>query len=1333
MQLVQFSNASEAPSAVARSFTITADDGQAANNIGSTNQTLTVVAVNDTPVNNDVPATQQTAFSDTPFTISGLSVTDVDSGAGTIVTTVSALHGNINVTGAGATIGTNGTHSVTITGTLAQVQATLANNVTYQSDAGYTGQETFTILTSDNGNTGIDPGLTGGAGNEQDSDSVSIAVLPQVWFIDNTPGAVDGSAPLGSQNNPFTSIADFNASAAPGVNDYVYLRAGTYSEADGINLKDGQILVGQGENLQFANPFGGAPIVIETGSQGQTPLIIVTGNNNEGITLATNNSISGLDIGMNNATATGIEDGGATVGNLTISNVGVGVSQNLGAAVDIDQGGTLNVILESVTSSGAARAIDLGTTTGLAGAGNNFTVSGTTVINDATGDGITIANSSLNATFTGKVTILNDAGGANGDGVDLGTAAGGANTGTYNFNGGVDITVNGTGAFGLRATSSGTVGITDVGNTQIISNNGTAILINPTTFNATLDQVTSGGGSEGISLSGMSGSLSIGSVSINGQTGDGIDITNSAGSVTISGGNIGSTNDPGGIGVDINGGSGNVSIGASVTKTTDGRAIEVTDHTGTAGGGSTIAFTGAVSSTGASDGIFLDNNDGTNGATVNFTNTLTLNTSASNSNAFTATGGGTVTATGSGNSINSGSGTALNITGTTIGAADVTFQSISSNGGSATGIILDTTGALGGLHVTGLDGVDAGNDPDAGSGGTIANKTGADGATTTGNGIYLNNTFDVRLAGMQLNDFQNSAIRGFAVNGFSLQDSVISGAVGNATGPIEGAIAFGDVLAVGTAGLTGNSLIDQVNISGSIEHQIEVYNQTGTMNLTISNSSIHDGGVDGVQMELRGTAQGIVHIDNNQIFNMGSQAIQLSALEDSNLQATISRNTITRGTQGNEGIVISNGGNADARVLIGGTTPAQGNIISGFGGVAIFVGQVPGQGTAQSLLEATIQNNTVTSPSTATNHAILAFVSSLTGQVSQARLLIDSNTVNYNSAAARAILVDAPDTGRTPEFYATVTNNVVNASDVNAATMISVAARNGATGHSDIRGNDVNFTGGSTATGINVREASGGSNVLARGGSASNDSSVVLDANNPLSTTDVLPTAGDIPVVENATMLLPTTPTLPTVPLLAAAGGVASATGTSGETHLSQSQLDAAVSAAIAQWAHAGASSEQLTKLSAITFTVADLAGNAVGEHSAGHIAIDDDAAGHGWFVDTTPQDNFEFAFAENAAGTDLSAAPTSAAAGHLDLLTAVMHEMGHELGLDHAADAHALMFDSLVNGERRLPTTADVAQADGTEIFSFTNVFSAYAGDPLGSVPNDPRLYLTAHSDLHV
>jgi hypothetical protein len=155
-------------------------------------------------------------------------------------------------------------------------------------------------------------------------------------------------------------------------------------------------------------------------------------------------------------------------------------------------------------------------------------------------------------------------------------------------------------------------------------------------------------------------------------------------------------------------------------------------------------------------------------------------------------------------------------------------------------------------------------------------------------------------------------------------------------------------------------------------------------------------------------------------------------------------------------------------------------------------------------------------------------------------------------------------------------------------------------------------------------------------------------------------------------------------------------TPTSGETHLTQAQLDSVVAAAIANWAAAGASAAQLAMLAALTFIVADLAGTRVGEQTPGHILIDPSAAGHGWFVDSTPNDNSEFTRAANAAGTDLDTDPSNAAAGHLDLLTAVLHEMGHALGLDDSAaasDAHDLMYIDLVDGERRVP---DVAQAHG-------------------------------------
>ena len=192
----------------------------------------------------------------------------------------------------------------------------------------------------------------------------------------------------------------------------------------------------------------------------------------------------------------------------------------------------------------------------------------------------------------------------------------------------------------------------------------------------------------------------------------------------------------------------------------------------------------------------------------------------------------------------------------------------------------------------------------------------------------------------------------------------------------------------------------------------------------------------------------------------------------------------------------------------------------------------------------------------------------------------------------------------------------------------------------------------------------------------------------------------------------------PPLPLLAADGGVHAAAPTTGEMHLTQAELNSVVSAAIADWAAAGATAAQIAAMQATTFSITDLAGNTIGDESQpSHITIDVDAAGHGWYVDPTPSDNFEFTHAANAGGTDLYTDPTSAAAGHLDLLTTVMHELGHVIGLaDKTASsaAHDLMYVNLVDGERRLPDAGNVADANSAS-FSFHAV-GAGAPAPVGT-----------------
>src|SRR5262249_24346762 len=67
--------------------------------------------------------------------------------------------------------------------------------------------------------------------------------------------------------------------------------------------------------------------------------------------------------------------------------------------------------------------------------------------------------------------------------------------------------------------------------------------------------------------------------------------------------------------------------------------------------------------------------------------------------------------------------------------------------------------------------------------------------------------------------------------------------------------------------------------------------------------------------------------------------------------------------------------------------------------------------------------------------------------------------------------------------------------------------------------------------------------------------------------------------------------------------------------------------------------------------------------------------AGYGWFIDATPADDSEF-----------PATPESPAYGKVDLLTVVVHEIGHALGFEHDS-GDGIMAESLPLGVPRMPT----------------------------------------------
>ena len=285
-----------------------------------------------------------------------------------------------------------------------------------------------------------------------------------VWYIDNS--AV-GSANLGTQADPYTSIAAFNAAqgaaAGPQVGHDVYLLAGTgtYAEADGINLLDGQTLTGVADGAL-------------------RPTIVATAG--DGINVAQNNDIAGVDIG--DTAGADIADSGGTVGTLTITDV---ASSGTGQVIDVDQGGTLAVTLNSAASTASS-----GGAIALSGVSGTFTVTGATNIAGVhSGGGIDITGSSVAASFAGGGTVAT-----------LTTAAVNyvGNSGSLHLGGGLAIvTTSGT---GLNASGGGTVSVTGAGN-SVTSTTGTAVTISGTTIGGsgvTFESVSANGAVNGIVL-----------------------------------------------------------------------------------------------------------------------------------------------------------------------------------------------------------------------------------------------------------------------------------------------------------------------------------------------------------------------------------------------------------------------------------------------------------------------------------------------------------------------------------------------------------------------------------------------------------------------------------------------------------------------------------------------------------------------------------------------------------------------------------------------------------------------------------------------------------------
>jgi hypothetical protein len=118
-----------------------------------------------------------------------------------------------------------------------------------------------------------------------------------------------------------------------------------------------------------------------------------------------------------------------------------------------------------------------------------------------------------------------------------------------------------------------------------------------------------------------------------------------------------------------------------------------------------------------------------------------------------------------------------------------------------------------------------------------------------------------------------------------------------------------------------------------------------------------------------------------------------------------------------------------------------------------------------------------------------------------------------------------------------------------------------------------------------------------------------------------------------------------------------------------------AVSQAIFSWTQAGLRPQQVARLQNATYGIGTLGGGLLGETFGNNVVIDATAQGNGWSQGASSQ------------------------AGRMDLSTALEHEMGHVLGLpDQTAQPSDVMFESLLPGVRKTPTSQDIDALFGSQ-----------------------------------
>ena len=156
------------------------------------------------------------------------------------------------------------------------------------------------------------------------------------------------------------------------------------------------------------------------------------------------------------------------------------------------------------------------------------------------------------------------------------------------------------------------------------------------------------------------------------------------------------------------------------------------------------------------------------------------------------------------------------------------------------------------------------------------------------------------------------------------------------------------------------------------------------------------------------------------------------------------------------------------------------------------------------------------------------------------------------------------------------------------------------------------------------------------------------------------------------------------------------------------------VDEAVIRWSESGMfDGDALALLDDISIQIIDLPETTLGMAEDNTILIDSDAAGYGWFIDQTPGEDEEFGLQNS--DYELGAAESSLAYGQMDLLSVVIHEIGHLLGFENLdPDTDNLMSETLEAGTRKIPAYVSSVEDDSPSLISMDTETDSMAAETI-------------------